>query len=70
MDENALIGLQCPNCNHAHPDTLAHLKARWQEPFRCEKCGIDMKVDREEALAAIESADPDHPLIIKMHEVS
>ncbi len=66
MDENAMIGVQCPNCGHVEPDTLAHLKAHWEECFACEKCGLDMSVDRDELLAVVDRAEPGQTPIVRM----
>ena len=69
MDENALLGLKCPDCGHVHMDTLAHFKANWGERFPCESCGIDMMVDREAALHTINSAEVGQSPIIEMRSV-
>jgi DNA-directed RNA polymerase subunit RPC12/RpoP len=68
MDENALIGVKCPNCGHVGPETLGHLKAHWEERFRCERCGIDMSMDREELPDAINVSDLSASFIITMHK--
>ena len=68
MDENALIGVKCPNCEHVGAETLAHLKGHWDERFRCESCGIDMSVDREELLNAIGESEPGASFTITMHK--
>lgn len=68
MDENALIGLECPKCGRVHAETLAHLKAHWKDRFLCEQCGNPMIVDREELLSAIDSAKAGETLIVKMHD--
>lgn len=66
MDENALLSLKCPECGRVHMDTLAHLKANWEERFPCEGCEIDMVVDRRMVLEAIDAAEPGQSPIIEM----
>ena len=52
MVDDLFIEMQCPKCGFGHANTWAHLVAHWEATFTCQGCGIQMKVDREEALAA------------------
>lgn len=68
MADDRFIGMQCPKCGKVHASTWAHLAAHWESTFPCEKCGLEMKVDRESALAAREEAGDDGEIIIVMSE--
>jgi hypothetical protein len=66
-----MIGMKCPNCGKVHLNTQDHLEANWDQTFACDPgCGIQMKLDREEAQSILDQASADHPAIIPMHEVS
>lgn len=68
MADDRFIGMQCPKCGSVHANTWAHLETHWEATFPCEKCGLDMKVDREQALAARDSAGDDGEITILMSE--
>ena len=70
IEPDAFILMECPNCGKHHANTLAHVKARWDEPFTCESgCGIVMKLDREELIAVLDAPSPATPIIAKMHQI-
>lgn len=64
-----MIGMKCPKCGKIHMNTREHLEAHWDQPFNCEPgCGIQMKVDREEALRILDGSSAEHLGVIPMHE--
>jgi hypothetical protein len=66
-----MIGMQGPGCGKIHMNTRDHLEAHWDQPFACDPgCGIQMKLDREEALKILATTSTDQPAIIPMHEIS
>lgn len=66
-----MIGMKCPGCGKIHMNTRDHLEAHWDQPFACNPgCGIQMKLDREEALKILETSSTDQPAVIPMHEIS
>lgn len=66
-----MIGMKCPKCSKIHMNTREHLEAHWDQPFACDPgCGIQMTVNRDEALSILDSSSTEHAAIIPMHEVS
>jgi hypothetical protein len=66
MAQDSLITMQCPSCGKGHPSTWDNLVTYWQVPFICEGCGTQMRVDREEALAARDRAGTDGKITVMM----
>ncbi len=66
MAEDRFVVMKCPKCGKVHPNTWANLEAYWESAFPCEKCGLDMKIDREQALAARDGAGDDGEITIEM----
>jgi hypothetical protein len=65
-----MIGLKCPSCGKVHMDTRDHLEANWDQLLVCDGCGINMKLDREEALSILDKSSASTPAIIPMYKIS